>query len=189
MSYDVALLKLAVVVDNPVIELFVGNVANQANAFTPGVDILTVAGWGNMELYEHDSGHPANWPDYLQHVDVPSITNSQCASLYGSGSISPAMLCAGNVQTGGVDSCQGDSGGPLFIYKNSKYLQLGVVSWGIGELKGRVLDTTMGSTINYLRGIYVAKFETISNTINITSYATRNACRRLCRRRLPGSLC
>ena len=42
------------------------------------------------------------------------------------------MICAGDVTNGGIDSCQGDSGGPIFLYKNSKYIQVGVVSWGVG---------------------------------------------------------
>ena len=70
MSYDVSLLKLSVVLDNPVIEIFAGNPQFQPAILTPGITYLTVAGWGNMEVHS-DSNHASNWPDYLQHVTVP----------------------------------------------------------------------------------------------------------------------
>ena len=66
---------------------------------------MTVSGWGTLS-----SG--GGQPTVLHSVDVPGITNSQCNQLYGS--ITNAMLCAGNVNNGGVDSCQGDSGGKKF---------------------------------------------------------------------------
>jgi len=40
------------------------------------------------------------------------------------------MICAGEE---GKDSCQGDSGGPLvWKHPSNTYIQIGVVSWGIG---------------------------------------------------------
>ncbi|CAG0920442.1 unnamed protein product [Notodromas monacha] len=40
------------------------------------------------------------------------------------------MICAGNVEDGGVDTCQGDSGGPLTDEAVSKLL--GLTSCGYG---------------------------------------------------------
>jgi trypsin len=68
--------------------------------------------------------------DFLREVDVDHISNSDCNSYYGQGSINDdVMICAG-VVAGGMDSCQGDSGGPLFDEVTRK--QIGVVSWGYG---------------------------------------------------------
>jgi len=72
-------------------------------------------------------------PDYLQHVEVPYITNDKCDDAYGS-TIRDNMLCAG-VDEGGLDSCQGDSGGPIVqIIENADgtktHVQMGVVSFG-----------------------------------------------------------
>ena len=67
---------------------------------------LTVSGWGTLS-----SGGAQ--PNVLHKVAVPAITNSQCTNSYGN-SITNAMICAGNIAQGGVDSCQGDSGGLCF---------------------------------------------------------------------------
>ena len=66
---------------------------------------MTVSGWGTLSA-------GGNQPNVLHSVKVKGITNKQCKRLYGGG-ITGAMLCAGNVKNGGVDSCQGDSGGKL----------------------------------------------------------------------------
>ena len=77
------------------------NLAGDALAGLP----LTVSGWGRLS-----SGGSS--PDVLHSVSVPGITNAQCQQAYGNSySISDQMVCAGNVDEGGIDSCQGDSGG------------------------------------------------------------------------------
>ena len=81
-----------------------------------------VTGWGNTESVPE-------WPDELQEVDVPIITNTLCSSSYGG--ITATMMCAG-YQQGGKDSCQGDSGGPLVINDAGNWKLAGVVSWGYG---------------------------------------------------------
>ena len=65
---------------------------------------LTVSGWGTLS-----SG--GSQPSVLHKVSVPAVTNAQCSQAYSQYTITNAMLCAGNIQNGGVDSCQGDSGG------------------------------------------------------------------------------
>ena len=83
-----------------------------------------VSGWGTLP-----SGNQAV---VLNSVSVPVITNEQCRNAYspyyGANAITDAMLCAGNVKDGGIDSCQGDSGGKKYesiliiqnLYKNIK---------------------------------------------------------------------
>ena len=65
---------------------------------------LKVSGWGT-------TSQGGGTPEVLHSVNVPVISNSKCKNLYGSNKITNAMLCAGNIADGGVDSCQGDSGG------------------------------------------------------------------------------
>ena len=63
---------------------------------------MTVSGWGA-------TSQGGAQPTVLHSVDVPGITNARCSQHYTG--ITNAMLCAGDVTNGGIDSCQGDSGG------------------------------------------------------------------------------
>ena len=86
----------------------------------------TITGWGNMDPIG------TNYPATLQEVEVPIISNADCATTYGD-SLTANMLCAG-LPEGGKDSCQGDSGGPLMVYNNAarRWELAGIVSWGSG---------------------------------------------------------
>ena len=64
---------------------------------------LKVSGWGA-------TNQGGGTPTVLHSVEVPGLSNSQCNNLY-SCRITNQMICAGNVDDGGIDSCQGDSGG------------------------------------------------------------------------------
>ncbi|KAF1379060.1 hypothetical protein PFLUV_G00172110 [Perca fluviatilis] len=83
-----------------------------------------VTGWGDCEC---DS--PLPFPQMLQEVSVPLVSNEQCNDTYGI--ITSNMICAG-LAAGGKDSCQGDSGGPLVTKVNSTWVQIGIVSFGDG---------------------------------------------------------
>jgi len=98
--------------------------------------VLTVFGWGATS-----SGGPSS--NVLLQVDVTAWTNENCATKYGTDSITDSMLCAGDAYPGCnpnvgtcVDSCQGDSGGPLVTTVDDKTILVGVVSWGIGCASG-----------------------------------------------------
>ena len=86
----------------------------------------TVTGWGNT------SSSVVDYPDTLQEVEVPILSNAECAQAYEN-NITGNMVCAGLPQ-GGRDSCQGDSGGPLVIFNDdtSRWELAGIVSWGYG---------------------------------------------------------
>lgn len=64
---------------------------------------FTVSGWGLIS----DGG---DRPYVLHKVQVPFVPNDVCNEKY-QGIIKNVMLCAGNIENGGVDACQGDSGG------------------------------------------------------------------------------
>jgi plasminogen activator/serine protease 12 (motopsin) len=70
-----------------------------------------------------------NFPVVLQEVEVPLVSNTDCAAIYGT-TITTNMICAGDVVNGGIDSCQGDSGGPLMALQNNEYRQIGIVASG-----------------------------------------------------------
>lgn len=91
-----------------------------APAFAPGV-MATVVGWGQTRGLPPGT---ALEPTRLREVDVPVVSDANCAAIYPEGFIYPDMLCAGGIE--GQDSCFGDSGGPLFVGG----LQVGVVSGG-----------------------------------------------------------
>ncbi|XP_011796729.1 PREDICTED: putative trypsin-6 isoform X1 [Colobus angolensis palliatus] len=87
--------------------------------------VCLISGWGNTL----SSG--ADYPDELQCLDAPVLTQAECEVSYP-GRITSNMFCVGFLE-GGKDSCQGDSGGPV-VYNGQ--LQ-GVVSWGYGCAKNK----------------------------------------------------
>jgi secreted trypsin-like serine protease len=119
-SYDVALLKLA----RPVAAGGTIRLAQppEAGLWAPGRE-ATVIGWGA----EVPSG-PSS--DDLKEASVPIRSDSECG-MFNPDLTPEAEVCAGNL-TGGEDACQGDSGGPLMVPGGSGWLQVGVVSHGLG---------------------------------------------------------
>ncbi|XP_065397165.1 serine protease 1-like [Macaca fascicularis] len=79
-----------------------------------------ISGWGNTLSFG------ADYPDELQCLDAPVLTQAECEASY-SGEITSNMFCVGFLE-GGKDSCQSDSGGPVVC---NRQLQ-GIVSWGYG---------------------------------------------------------
>lgn len=95
-------------------------------ADTPNNVNATISGWGTL------TSGANTLPQNLQSVSVPIVEHLTCVEAYGTyvnpAVITETMLCAGILETGGVDSCQGDSGGPLVV-NNQLH---GIVSWGYG---------------------------------------------------------
>ncbi|MCX4407009.1 S1 family peptidase [Streptomyces sp. NPDC059837] len=79
-----------------------------------------IIGWGTTS----ENGSSSN---QLRTATVPIVSNTSCASSYGSEFVASDMVCAGYT-SGGVDTCQGDSGGPLLIGG----VLAGITSWGEG---------------------------------------------------------
>ncbi|MEU6630159.1 serine protease [Streptomyces parvus] len=114
---DWALIKLDKPIDQPTLKI--------ATDATYDEGTFTVAGWGADKEGGSQQRH-------LLKADVPFVSDSDCQGAY-SNLVADEELCAGLLDTGGVDSCQGDSGGPMFRKDDSdEWVQVGIVSWGQG---------------------------------------------------------
>ncbi|XP_069841082.1 serine protease 27-like [Dendropsophus ebraccatus] len=88
-------------------------------------------GWGNIRENVQLSD-----PKTLQEVQLALIDNNNCEAMYSGKKlylqrIKDDMLCAG-YKEGKKDACRGDSGGPLVCSVNRVWIQMGIVSWGLG---------------------------------------------------------
>lgn len=81
----------------------------------------TLPGWGYREEFGW-SGY------YLEDVQVPIVSTADCENAYEVGDITPRMICAGYIHSGGKDGCQGDTSGPL-VFDGQL---IGLLSWGLG---------------------------------------------------------
>merc|ERR1719277_2166836 len=95
----------------------------QGSEVPPGTR-CTITGWGVSK----DGRRP------LKQATVPIIRPKVCKRRDWLGSeftITRRMICAG-YSFGGTDTCQGDSGGPMVCYLNSRWVQIGLTSFGRG---------------------------------------------------------
>jgi secreted trypsin-like serine protease len=133
LDNDLALLKLAEPVPDQLLPSLLPTAQNESLYATGGK--ATVIGWGRTQ--EGGSTTPR-----LRQVEVTLQDQALCETNYdtffnalpgaGDATITVNMFCAGEA-TGGSDSCQGDSGGFIGAQgEGGRWVQLGVVSWGIG---------------------------------------------------------
>lgn len=118
---DWAVVELARPVDLPVVQL------PEDSSLDDGT--FTVVGWGATS-----ENRPAQ-QRHLRKVQVPFVPDDTCEKLYRRneyGFVPSDMICAGDTRNGGEDSCQGDSGGPLLRRSDNRWIQVGIVSWGLG---------------------------------------------------------
>jgi secreted trypsin-like serine protease len=121
LDNDVTVLELA----TPSAQTPVQWVVPGQESYWTGGTISTVSGWGAVR-----EGGPGS--NTLLKADVPVVSDADCAA--AEPDFHPAtMMCAGILDTGGVDTCQGDSGGPLTTPgPGGNKLLVGITSWGIG---------------------------------------------------------
>ncbi|XP_074259624.1 serine protease 44-like [Saimiri boliviensis] len=87
-----------------------------------------VTGWG--KTVENGSGTA-----FLQEAELRIIRHEKCREVlkkmgHESETVKEGTICGYSDQ--GKDACQGDSGGPLVCELNGVWVQVGIVSWGIG---------------------------------------------------------
>ncbi|CAK6448610.1 unnamed protein product [Pipistrellus nathusii] len=91
-----------------------------------------VTGWGKLK--EKDPREAA--PKLLQEADLKIIRREKCNEIFKKqmdirfDMVRKGCVCAYSEL--GKDSCPGDSGGPLVCEFNNTWVQVGIVSWGIG---------------------------------------------------------
>ncbi|XP_076042129.1 brachyurin-like [Oratosquilla oratoria] len=84
-------------------------------------ETVTATGWGK------NSDSAWGTTNILRKVDVPVISNSECAETFGT-IITDKLLCTSGAE--GMGTCEGDSGGPLIHKKDNRVETRGVVSFG-----------------------------------------------------------
>ncbi|MCF6441196.1 serine protease [Pseudoalteromonas luteoviolacea] len=119
-SYDIAILEL----DRPVENITPIKLANmQIRESLTSSDTLRAMGWGKI-----DDGTRSN---KLKEVDLQYVPNVLCKEFkYYDRSITDLMICAGAINTN-EGTCSGDSGGPLIVKRDSEWIQVGVVNFGV----------------------------------------------------------
>ncbi|XP_003791604.1 anionic trypsin-like [Otolemur garnettii] len=116
MDNDIMLIKLA---SPATLNAHVSPISLPTACAPAGTECL-ISGWGKTLR------NPGNYPDLLQCVKVPLMSDAQCKAAYP-GEITSNMICASFLE-GGKDSCQGDTGGPVAC---NGELQ-GITSWAYG---------------------------------------------------------
>ncbi|XP_023472291.1 testisin-like [Equus przewalskii] len=127
-AYDIALLKLS---SSVTYNKYIQPICVQASSFEfQNRTDCWVTGWGDIT-----EEHMLPAPYILQEVQVDIINTTMCNYLYEQPAfrldIWGDMVCAGDPE-GGKDACFGDSGGPLACEENGMWIQVGIVSWGVG---------------------------------------------------------
>ena len=117
LGNDLALVQLTEPSTRPLVTL--GDATNAAN--WQSASEATAVGWGDTRNFPR-------FPGTLQEVDLPLVSDSDCAATQVGDRLSPEiMTCAG---TTGRDTCTGDSGGPLLVTSGADFVQIGISSFG-----------------------------------------------------------
>jgi hypothetical protein len=122
LDNDIALLKITDSINFvnavPIKLISADDVAEGAT--NPGV-MSWVTGWGLTSV------SPDVFPSVLQKVQLPIVSNTQAATVWGN---IPATDIMAGYLNGNKDACNGDSGGPLVVPILGEYKLAGIVSWG-----------------------------------------------------------
>ncbi|KAI4465915.1 chymotrypsin-related [Holotrichia oblita] len=119
LNNDIALIRI----DNPIqFNDRIQPISMPARGDVTGAGVtVTVSGWGRT------SDTIPSISNILNYVSLTTISNAQCAAVYGSQVIISSTICAvGNPHH---STCNGDSGGPLIDVSGGSLRQVGVVSF------------------------------------------------------------
>ncbi|XP_064546263.1 serine protease 1 [Drosophila montana] len=119
LKNDISLIKIPAVAFSSKIQ--VAKLPAIASSYSTYAGSTVVAsGWGLT------SDSASSVASDLMYVDLSVITNTVCASTYGSSIVTATNICVST--TNGKSTCSGDSGGPLVLKDNS--VQVGLTSFG-----------------------------------------------------------
>ncbi|XP_046292563.1 serine protease 44-like [Marmota monax] len=127
IEHDIALAMLAFPVNY---STHIQPVCIPEKSFLVETDTLCwVTGWGKLSELERAS-------EELQEAELNIIRHQKCNELLQKRTKTKVQFTKEGTVCGyndeGKDSCQGDSGGPLVCEYNTTWIQVGIVSWGIG---------------------------------------------------------
>lgn len=117
---------------SPICTGFTNSLYAEPNSYNPAQCLAT--GWGKNAF-----GNIGNYQTTLKRVDLTIIPRDECQNRLRQTRLGQhfildgSFVCAGG--QAGFDTCQGDGGGPLVCASRdnpNRYIQVGVVSWGIG---------------------------------------------------------
>ncbi|ODM94876.1 Transmembrane protease serine 9 [Orchesella cincta] len=165
-DYDVAVLKLTMKIElnrrsEPILRSICLPPRTMASSFTG--QNATVTGWGRLT---------ENGPQLttLQESELTVTGNEMCNAQY-SGKITSNMICAG-LAGGEKDSCVAEPGSPLMKREYSRYVQIGVATYGRGCTKkysagvnSRVTGVLSGTYPLDLKSTYI-----IASNISASTY-------------------
>lgn len=142
LTDDIAVLELYDEIDfaNAEIIELVSSEDVAAGATDPGVMSL-VSGWGLTAV------SPDKFPDQLQKVELPIVSNATAASVWG---YTPETMLMAGYKNGNKDACSGDSGGPLVVTYNEENKLAGIVSWGSEECNTYGAFTRVSSYLGWI---------------------------------------
>ncbi|XP_046335169.2 uncharacterized protein LOC124117379 isoform X2 [Haliotis rufescens] len=97
------------------------------NELLRGGRVGMITGCGS--LYEYGMS-----PTFLREVSIPYVNRPVCERSAKSvnTSFTSGMICAGYSRRMRGDACHGDSGGPYVMEYGGRWIQVGIVSWGVG---------------------------------------------------------
>jgi len=155
-NYDFAILELThpINMSSDAKAIFLPNGKEKFNSES----LFLTSGWGLTSF----GGDPS---DTLLSVTVPWVPRGVCKDAYPS--LTPQMMCAGDIENGKIDTCTGDSGGPLTWLdpKTDQVKLCGVVSFG------------SGCALPYKPGVYAD----VANQLDWIKKVTKNCNEKTCK--------
>ncbi|GBP49199.1 Collagenase [Eumeta japonica] len=121
---DIAILRIPAVSYTLVIQPIAFPSGSEAGSLFVGQSALA-SGFGLTA-----DGGSIGFLQRLSSVQLPVITNEECASIYGP-FVHATNLCTSGV--GGRGTCSGDSGGPLVVTSGGQRILIGVTSYGAAD--------------------------------------------------------